>query len=369
MKISIFIADEGYGHAMRQKNIIHELLDHIPFVEITVYGKDKLDLINDEFKEALNYVDIFNLMITSKDKLGNLDIENTKSRFIEWFSSKDIWYSNVIKHIDPSTDLIISDSVPQVSQIAKELKIKLLNIQHFTWDWLYRSLYGEDHIFRELNNYYLNWGEFIFPPLTPIDNLKMHNNFLPIDFIVNRRLIRQTKSYLNNSNDKKNILLMNNGTNSLTTVIEEMINKLPINDNWNIFLRSDCISENMKEVAFKRNDIKIINELSNMHLAIAKADIIVARGGYNMVSEILSLRKLALILEEKNNPEIISNLKLISKYQNIHITSKVNAINNLKKLIKEKTKASSYKNQNNLSALGACQVVLKISNYYSKTNF
>ena len=198
MKISIFIADEGYGHAMRQKNIIHELLDHIPFVEITVYGKDKLDLINDEFKEALNYVDIFNLMITSKDKLGNLDIENTKSRFIEWFSSKDIWYSNVIKHIDPSTDLIISDSVPQVSQIAKELKIKLLNIQHFTWDWLYRSLYGEDHIFRELNNYYLNWGEFIFPPLTPIDNLKMHNNFLPIDFIVNRRLIRQTKSYLNN---------------------------------------------------------------------------------------------------------------------------------------------------------------------------
>ena len=161
---------------------------------------------------------------------------------------------------------------------------------------------------------------------------------------------------------------MNNGTNSLTTVIEEMINKLPINDNWNIFLRSDCISENMKEVAFKRNDIKIINELSNMHLAIAKADIIVARGGYNMVSEILSLRKLALILEEKNNPEIISNLKLISKYQNMHITSKGNAIDNLKKLIQEETKSSSYKNQNNLSALGACQVVLKISNYYSKTN-
>ena len=39
MKISIFIADEGYGHAMRQKNIIHELLDHIPFIEITVLVK------------------------------------------------------------------------------------------------------------------------------------------------------------------------------------------------------------------------------------------------------------------------------------------------------------------------------------------
>ena len=40
-----------------------------------------------------------------------------------------------------------------------------------------------------------------------------------------------------------------------------------------------------------------------------------------------------------------------------------NAIDNLKKLIQEETKSSSYKNQNNLSALGACQVVLKISNY------
>ena len=168
MKIAIFIADEGYGHAMRQKNIIHELLDHIPFVEITVYGKDKLDLISDEFKDALSYVDIFNLMLMVKDELGNLDIENTKSCFVEWFSRKDIWHSYVMKHIDPSTDLIISDSVPQVSKVAKDLKIKLLNIQHFTWDWLYLNLYEKDEIFNQLNAAYKDWGQFIFPPLTPI---------------------------------------------------------------------------------------------------------------------------------------------------------------------------------------------------------
>ena len=28
MKLAFFISDEGYGHAMRQKNIILELLEH-----------------------------------------------------------------------------------------------------------------------------------------------------------------------------------------------------------------------------------------------------------------------------------------------------------------------------------------------------
>ena len=92
MKIAIFIADEGYGHAMRQKNIIHELLDHIPFIEITVFGKDKLDLINDEFKESLNYVYIFNLIRTIKDNHGNLNIKETKDSFNQWFVRKNEWY-------------------------------------------------------------------------------------------------------------------------------------------------------------------------------------------------------------------------------------------------------------------------------------
>tara|TARA_B100000242_G_C43035738_1_gene482881 strand:+ start:194 stop:1288 length:1095 start_codon:yes stop_codon:yes gene_type:complete len=363
MKISIFIADEGYGHAMRQKNIIHELLDHIPFVQITVFGKDKLDLISDEFKEALNYIDIFSLMVTVKDDLGNLDIKNTQESFKQWSNNKDDWCSKVIKYIDPKTDLIISDSVPQVSRVAKELNIKLLNIQHFTWDWLYLKLYEEDGIFKELNYCYKDWGQFVFPPLTPIDNLKMYPNFIPIDFIVNRRLIRQTKSYLGKKGNFRNILLMNNGTNSLSTVIEKIIKELPPNKNWNILLRSDCLSENIKEIAFRRNDVKIINGLNNVHLSIANADLIVARGGYNIVSEILALNKQSLIIEERNNPEVISNLELIKSFKSMTLSTKENALSSLKKLIQRENENRSINHSEKLSSLGACQVVLKIFNY------
>ena len=81
MKIAIFIADEGYGHAMRQKNIINELIDHIPFVEITVFGKDKIDILFDEFGSKISYVDLYSYVITTKDNFGNLDNIVQKNAF------------------------------------------------------------------------------------------------------------------------------------------------------------------------------------------------------------------------------------------------------------------------------------------------
>ena len=121
MKIAIFIADEGYGHAMRQKNIIHELIDHIPFVEITVFGKDKIDILIDEFGSKISYVDLYSYVITMKDSLGNLDNLGTKDCFRNWYVNRENWIKNTLKKINPKTDLIISDSVPQVSNLSKFL--------------------------------------------------------------------------------------------------------------------------------------------------------------------------------------------------------------------------------------------------------
>ena len=154
---------------------------------------------------------------------------------------------------------------------------------------------------------------------------------------------------------------MNNGTNSLSTVIEKIIKELPPNKNWNILLRSDCLSENIKEIAFRRNDVKIINGLNNVHLSIANADLIVARGGYNIVSEILALNKQSLIIEERNNPEVISNLELIKSFKSMTLSTKENALSSLKKLIQRENENRSINHSEKLSSFGACQVVLKFS--------
>ena len=45
-----------------------------------------------------------------------------------------------------------------------------------------------------------------------------------------------------------------------------------------------------------------------MHRLIEYVDFLVARGGFNTVTEILIFKKPALLIEEKNNPEIDKNL-------------------------------------------------------------
>ena len=365
MKIAIFIADEGYGHAMRQKNIIHELLDYLPFLQITVYGKDKLDILKDEFEDRISYVDIFNLLLTAKDELGNLDLDNTKDLFKEWNKNRSEWIEKITKFIDPATDLIISDSVPQISEVAKKFKIRQLNVQHFTWDWLYQSLYGIDEIFNQLNQDYLQWGEFVFPPLTPVQNLKMFDAHLKIGLIVNRRLVRFTnKNKKINTTEEKSVLLMNNGTQSLSTVITRILFEMPYQKGWKFLLRSEYLSEKDKRQALQRNDFNIITGLNNTHMAIANSDIVIARGGYNIICELLALNKPSVIIDEKHNPEIQSNLILAKNYKNIEISLKKDAINRLHSLMQSYPNQELFKGPH-LSCIGASQVLLKIASDFN----
>ena len=361
MKIAIFIADEGYGHAMRQKNIIHELLDHLPFLQITVYGKDKLDILKDEFEDRISYVDIFNLLLTAKDEIGNLDLENTRDLFKEWYKNRAEWIKKTTNLLDPNTDLIISDSVPQISEVAKKFKIRQLNVQHFTWDWLYQSLYGIDEIFDRLNQDYLQWGEFVFPPLTPIKNLKMYKIHTKIGLIVNRRLVRFTnKNKLLNDVKEKSVLLMNNGTQSLSSLITRILFEMPYQNGWKFLLRSEYLSEKDKRQALQRNDFKIITGLTNTHMEIANSDIVMARGGYNIICELLALNKPSVIIDEKHNPEIESNLMLAKNYKNIEISFKKDAIKRLNFLMKSYTSQDFFKGSE-VSCIGASQILLKIA--------
>ncbi len=369
MKIAIFIADEGYGHAMRQKNIIHELIDHIPFVEITLYGKDKIDILIDEFGSKISYVDLYSYVITMKDSLGNLDNNGTKECFQNWYKKRELWIETTLKIIDPNTNLIISDSVPQVSQVAKQLGIRQINVQHFTWDWLYFSLYGDDEIYKTLKNDYMKWGEFIFPPLTPKENLNMYPH-KSIDLIVNRKLISSTSKKKESKKvyEQKIILLMNNGTQSLTSLISKILQNFPKNKDWMFMLRSEHLNKNDKNIALERDDVKIITGMSNTHLAISNADIVLARGGYNILSELIALNKKSLIIEEKNNPEIISNLNLAKKYKNLTISSHKNVFKELSKLINEKTKLNNNYSDYQLSCAGASQLLHLITKSFERLN-
>ena len=362
MKIAFFISDEGYGHAMRQKNIIMELLEHSPDIEITVFTKEKIDILQNYFLDRINYVQVHNNILIDRNDNGVINLIETKNNFEKWKKNNNSWFQQVLVNFDPKTNIIISDSVPQCSLLSEKFDIQIIFIHHFSWDWFYLKAFGRDKVFFELNMFYSENCVHIFPPLTPEENINMHPNHKLIDFIVNRSLI--AKSYIKNDNlskGKYKLLIMNSGTKSLTNSINELILSIPNNEIWNIFLRDQNLTYQTRKKILSSENIKLIEGLQNIHDSIANADLIVARGGYNLISEVLALGKLALIVDEQKNPEIESNLELIKIYQNLIPISREKLVESVNKVMNsESLFTKKYPKQ---TCLGATQAMINIINH------
>ena len=56
----------------------------------------------------------------------------------------------------------------------------------------------------------------------------------------------------------------------------------------------------------------INNNLKTMYSYIPKVDYVVARAGFNTITECLIYKKASLLMGERNNPEILENMKNMS---------------------------------------------------------
>ena len=64
----------------------------------------------------------------------------------------------------------------------------------------------------------------------------------------------------------------------------------------------------MQKIISENSNLFPISGLKNMHSYIASIDFIIARGGFNTITECLILKKPALLMYETNNKEILYNI-------------------------------------------------------------
>ena len=106
---------------------------------------------------------------------------------------------------------------------------------------------------------------------------------------------------------------MNNGTGALTHSINKILlslSKIKIL----IFLSLQIICLKSKKTRLKIKNVNLINNsLKEMYSYISKVDLVLARGGYNTITECLLLKKPSILSYEKNNPEVNENIKIIKK--------------------------------------------------------
>ena len=307
-KICIFISDDGYGHIIRQSAIISILLKKIKNIQITVVTKSKIILLKEKFGNQILFDDYYNNISTVKNKDASLNIKKTKEMFNNWMKKSDIWIERNKKKYD-DMDLFISDFVPDAFKLAKLLNKPCIGVAHFTWDWFYGKIYSQkDKTYKYLTELIACANMLYFPPFTPISIIKKYKKKITkINFIIS------DFSYPKITVNKRKCLIMDNGAQNLRNLIIKTIPYLSKIKEFEFIIRTDNLTKKTKKIILNSDNLIPVSGLKNTHSKIIEADIIIARGGFNTISECLSLKKPSILFNEKNNPEVYENITNVKK--------------------------------------------------------
>ena len=309
MNCAIFISDVGFGHMVRERQIIFNLKKEFKNLKITIYHQKNLSILKKSFGKSINYVNNFNNIKLRTAKNG-FDKKKTLNNLNKWEKNINLFLKKK-NHSLKKFDFFISDLVPEISYYAKKNKKPCFSICHFTWDWFFKKLNKKNTRPILLMKKYIKMSTRIyFPPLTFKEITNNHKKKKEVNFITNKIKIKSC-DFLKKP---KKILIMNNGTGALTHSINKIILSLSSLKKYKFFISTTKISkERKKEIKKIKNIFLISNSLKKMYSYISKVDVVVARGGYNTISECLVLGKPSILSYEHLNPEVNENIKLMKK--------------------------------------------------------
>lgn len=192
------------------------------------------------------------------------------------------------------------------------------------------------------------------------------------NLILNKNLFKENTFDFAKSKNKYKCLIMDNGTKTNSELIKKTIVYLKKIKYIDFYIAVDNYSNNLKNYIAEQINLIPVSGLKNMHRLIEYVDFLVARGGFNTLTEILIFKKPALLIDEKNNPEIRQNLLQMNNlgYSAIMKQSSFkskfpNRINYFLK--KEMTNIKNKLNVKNFQSNGAKQIVKDIIKIYEKS--
>ena len=140
IKVAIFISDVGFGHMVRQREVVQQLINKIKNIEITLVNGLQIEILRESFNDKVKYIKRFNNIELLKTKDGYFGREKS-------IKTLDVWNKNLgsdfkfFKKNFKNFHFIISDFVPQVFYYAKKLNIKCYGVCHFSWSWYFETVY------------------------------------------------------------------------------------------------------------------------------------------------------------------------------------------------------------------------------------
>ncbi len=323
MKIAFFICDCGNGHATRFIAIIERLLLLNKLKKIYIICGSNFNFIkNNISKLALNDLEIKYLVKDSvfswfPGKDGCPNEKKLKSYYDKSFLER---IEKLIEEESKSikgVDIIVNDGMPYANMIAKNLKIKSFSIFHFQWSWFLNKCHFSlvpDYVLKKINFYEKNSTLNFCSEFTPGEIKNKLKNTVIIEPII-RNDIKNLKDYEFQDNDIFNISIIDSGANLSSQKILSILNnpyflkfrkiKKIV---FNVFTGINYEIKNRNEINFYKNLAR-----KDFLIKLKKSRLVIARPGFNLLSELIYLNKPCLFFCENGNPEMVDTIYQIAK--------------------------------------------------------
>jgi len=302
MRYKIYASDEGFGHLVRQQAIHQELSALCPEIAATLQTNLQIKAARNLFGD-IDYLDRFNNITWSKSADGTPDLDEIRRFFTDYDARARAF-------IDAEEGLgdfrfVISDLVYEAFPVAARSDVPAFGVAHFTWDWFFSKLYPlpvATSTLEQMREHAALAKLLFFPPFTPSDILNAYaDNAKAVPLIVRARQPDKQREVTG----KFNVLVMDSGTRLLSAKMNAALNGLHALPDIHFYLPAhiDVQGDNVTRIG--------ADELFLDYMPFM--DLVVARAGFNTISECVAYRTPMLLIGEALNPEMDMNMLLLKQ--------------------------------------------------------
>jgi uncharacterized protein (TIGR00661 family) len=304
-RCKVYLSDEGFGHIVRQRAVVEELLRVMPHTHVTVQTKVQAETAKRYIGNA-DFIERFNNILWDKQPNGSPDLQAITHRFSKYLETSNDYIKSELSAYDH--DFTITDFVYEAFEVAAFKKVPAFGVAHFTWDWFFCKLYPPP-LHTDVVRHFMKLAEqatrLYFPPFTPEEILHYHKGRaveVPL-------ILRQGISPKHFRDDKRfKVLIMDSGAGVLAESIKRALVQVSDLDDFTFYVSQKLYVEQSNVVAIPADELMVDY--------VADMDLVIGRAGFNTISECVGLRTPMLLIGEAMNPEMNENI-LMLKRQNL----------------------------------------------------
>jgi uncharacterized protein (TIGR00661 family) len=300
-KGKVYLSDEGYGHIVRQRAIMTEMIGLDSNISFDLQTHRHMAFARKN-TPAVNYIDRYNNVSWHKKDDSSPDIGAISEHYSNYLKNLEEYQNQ--ESTDFDYDFILSDFVYEAFEAAHSHGVPSFGVAHFTWDWFFSKIYPRvisDRLFQYFVSAANKATKLYFPPFTPQEILSHYKSkAVEVPFIVKKDVAHKAWPIT----DRAKVLVMDSGAGLMGNNIKKALGNLD-NTDW-------CFG--VQEVLNLEGDDYY--NIPQDHLLIdyvKDADLIVGRPGFNTLSECIAYRKPMLLISESMNPEMEFNIAELKK--------------------------------------------------------